>query len=137
MYTDTDIDRIGSGLQNASLPKQEWTHAAHIAAAVWLLAHYDQAAFDLMPDMIRRYNEATGGLNSDTEGYHHTITLASLTVIQAAMGTKPRSLSEHVDELLLNGYDKPGWLLRHYSKDRLFSVHARRHWVDPDLKPLT
>ena len=27
-----------------------------------------------LPDIIRRYNESVGGVNSDTEGYHETIT---------------------------------------------------------------
>ena len=28
------------------------------------------------------------------------------------------------------------WPLTHWSRERLFSVEARRGWVDPDLKPL-
>ncbi len=31
-----------------------------------------------MPCLIRAYNEATGGVNSDISGYHETITQASL-----------------------------------------------------------
>src|SRR3569833_439765 len=34
---DSEIDRIGRGLIDRSLPKTEWTHAAHFAAAFWLL----------------------------------------------------------------------------------------------------
>ena len=35
--SDAEIDRIGRGLLDRSLPKAEWTHAAHFAAAFWLL----------------------------------------------------------------------------------------------------
>jgi len=28
------------------------------------------------------------------------------------------------------------WLLAYWSKERLFSVEARRAWVEPDLAPL-
>jgi len=28
------------------------------------------------------------------------------------------------------------WPLRFYSQQRLFSVEARRQWVEPDLEPL-
>ena len=31
-----------------------------------------------LPDIIRRFNESVGGVNSDTEGYHETITRSFL-----------------------------------------------------------
>lgn len=136
MYTTKDIHRIGLGLQTGSLPKKEWTHAAHIAAAVWLLDQHGQEAFDVMPDMIRRYNVATGVRNTSSEGYHHTITMASLKAIQSACSGEGQSLSDQVRALLEAGYDKPSWLLTHYSRARLFSVQARHEWVEPDLRPL-
>ena len=37
--TDEEIERIACGLLDLSLPKPEWTHRAHFAAALWLLAH--------------------------------------------------------------------------------------------------
>ncbi len=33
--SDIEIDRIGRGLLDRSLPKAEWTHAGHFAAAFW------------------------------------------------------------------------------------------------------
>jgi hypothetical protein len=38
-FTPADIDRIGTGLLNGTLPSSKWTHAAHSAAAFWLLQH--------------------------------------------------------------------------------------------------
>jgi hypothetical protein len=37
--SDTDIDRIGLGVIARTLPKREWTHAAHFAFALWLIRH--------------------------------------------------------------------------------------------------
>ncbi len=70
--TDADIERIGRGLLDRSLPKREWTHAAHFAAALWLLRAEGAAAHARMPPAIRAYNEATGVANTDSGGYHDT-----------------------------------------------------------------
>lgn len=132
--TDEEIDRIGIGLRDRTLPKSEWTHAAHVAAAVWLLDQYGEAAETVMPDMIRTYNVSVGGKNTDEEGYHHTITLASLRAISHAL--EEGTLLERTNRVLAVGFDKPDWLFRHYTKACLFSVEARRGWVEPDLQAL-
>ena len=131
---DAEIEHIGDGLRNRTLPKSEWTHKAHVAAAVWVLDQYGQAAEVVTPDMIRCYNESVGGVNSDQEGYHHTITLASLRAIASVAGRG--SLCERTNRVLSAGFDRPDWLFRHYRRDRLFTVDARRGWVEPDLAPL-
>jgi predicted DNA-binding protein (MmcQ/YjbR family) len=58
--SDSEIDRIGRGLLDRSLPKAEWTHSGHFAAAVWVLRRPDMDAARDMPGLIRAYNEATG-----------------------------------------------------------------------------
>lgn len=137
MFTsDKEIIRIGEGVRDRTLPKPDWTHAAHVAAAVWVLDHYGAAAEDRMPELIRHYNEATGVQNTDSDGYHHTITLASLRAMRAVVSGLDVSLSDRTNAVLTAGYDRPDWLLRHYSKPRLFSVQARRAWVGPDREPL-
>jgi len=42
-----------------------------------------------MPAMIRRYNQSVGGVNSDTGGYHETITQASLHMTRALLAVLP------------------------------------------------
>lgn len=133
--TDDDIARIAARVLDRTLPKPEWTHAAHFAAALWMLKHRD--AFAEMPDAIRAYNEATGVANTETEGYHETITLASLRAAKACLAERPDApLSDRLAALLAGPHGKSGWLLAHWSKPVLFSVEARRTWVEPDLQPL-
>jgi hypothetical protein len=36
-HSDVEIDYLARGLIDRSLPKSAWTHAAHFAAALWLL----------------------------------------------------------------------------------------------------
>jgi hypothetical protein len=133
-----DIAAVGRGLLDRSLPKSEWTHAGHFAAALWLLATYpeEQVARDL-PRLIRAYNVATGVPNTDHEGYHATITMASLRAARHALTIYAGVPLTMVCALLLRDrYGDPGWLLAYWSRTLLFSVAARRGWQDPDSAPL-
>jgi len=138
-HAEVEVRRIGEGLIDRSLPKSEWTHAAHVAAAVYLVAgRTDIAAEHEMPDMIRSYNLATGVENTDAGGYHETITQASLHVVRHVLKTRAKDEGLHVltNAVLDAGYADKDWLLRHWRRDTLFSVTARRGWVAPDLAPL-
>lgn len=135
---DAAVDRIGHGLLDRSLPKAEWTHAAHFAATLWLLRYRpDWPLATRMPELIRAYNEAVGGVNSDTEGYHETITQASLAAARRIHAAHPEApLHEVVDRLMETPLGRSDWLLAHWSRTLLFSVEARRSWIPPDLAPL-
>jgi hypothetical protein len=135
--SDSEIDRLGTGLSDCALPKSEWTHAAHFAAAFWLLTRSDRDAFIEMPRLIRAYNEATGTPNADTSGYHETITFASLRAARAWLSERPgTALHAVVNSLLASEYGRSDWLLSFWSRPVLFSVEARRGWVEPDLRVL-
>lgn len=135
--TEADIDRVGLGLIYRSLPKPEWTHAAHFAAALWLLRHRpDWPLGERLPPLIRAYNEATGVANTDHEGYHETITQASIAAAAAVLALHPTDapLHEVIDILMAGPLGRSDWPLGYWSKARLFSVEARRRWVEPDLR---
>lgn len=137
MFTEADIDRIGRSVEARTLPKCEWTHAAHFAAAMWVLTRANLVAERDLPAVIRGYNEATGTPNTDTTGYHETITLASIRVARAYLANGSHAgRAEVLRELLASPFGRSDWLLAYYSRDRLFSVEARRRWVEPDLSPL-
>jgi hypothetical protein len=125
-------------LLDQSLPKSQWTHAAHFAAAVWLLARrQDLDAERDMPGFIRSYNEATGVANTDSGGYHETITQASLRAARSFLAQAPqRSLCDTCNAIMASPFGKSDWLLAYWSREWLFSVRARKFWVDPDLQPL-
>ena len=135
--TETDVDRVGLGLIYRSLPKPEWTHAAHFAAALWLLRHRpDWRLGERLPSLIRAYNEATGVPNTDSVGYHETITQASLAAAAAVLAGHPPEtpLPEVIGTLMAGPLGRSDWPLAYWSQARLFSAEARRTWVDPDLK---
>ncbi|RVU02239.1 hypothetical protein EOE18_17645 [Novosphingobium umbonatum] len=136
--TNDAIARIAHGLLDRSLPKAEWTHAAHWAAALWLLRHRPEAAgIDTMRATIRAYNEATGGVNSDSAGYHESITIASLRAAQAELakaGDQP--LEQVLADLLASSLGASDWPLAYWRRETLFTPEARLAWVAPDLAPL-
>jgi hypothetical protein len=135
--TDAEIDYLARGLIHRSLPKSEWTHAAHFAAALWLLKRGGLPAMGEMAPLIIAYNEATGVANTETSGYHETITLASLRAAHAWLLKRPDApLHVVLGELLATSLGRSDWLLTYWSKPLLFSVAARKAWVEPDLAPL-
>lgn len=136
-YSDADIERIAHGLMDRTLPKSEWTHAAHFAAALFLLRRRGPRVMSEMPDLIRAYNVATGVANTDSSGYHETITLASLRAGQAWLDVRTDlPLHRVLHELLDSPYGRADWMLSYWSRERLYCAAARRCWVDPDLRPL-
>ena len=137
--TDTDIERIGTGLIDRSLPKRDWTHAGHFAAALWLLRHRgDVFVASELPALIRAYNEATGVANTDAGGYHETITRASIRAARSVLDGHAENTPLHVvaNGLLASELGRSDWLLHYWSRARLFSIEARRLWVEPDLRSL-
>ena len=137
-YSTEDVARLAERLLDHSLPKAEWTHAAHLTATLRLVRIRDQGLERDLPGIIRAYNEAVGGVNDDTSGYHETITQAYLAAIRAFAADLPAGLEdgEAAARLLATPLGDRGWPLAFWSRERLFSVEARRGWVDPDLAPL-
>lgn len=135
--TDADIERIASGVIDLTLPKAEWTHAAHFAAALWLLRHHSYVPM-LMPGLICAYNDATGTKNTDTSGYHETITQASLRAATHVLDGYDADTPLHLvlTALMASEFGQSNWLLAYWTRERLFSPQARRAWIEPDLKPL-
>ena len=135
-HSDAEIEHIGEGLLGRTLPRAEWTHEAHLAATTYLLLKRPDVDIDKeLPGIIRRYNESVGGVNSDTEGYHETITRAFLHGVRLFLSeTDPKEpLHELVNELLLSPMGRRDWPLRFYSPARLFSLEARRAFMPPDV----
>jgi hypothetical protein len=137
--SDAEIVRIGDGLMARTLPRADWTHEAHLAATTYLLLRRPDIDVDkALPGIIRAYNESVGGVNSDSEGYHETITRAFLRGVRLFLAEADidEPLHELVNELLLSPMGRRDWPLRFYSHERLFSVEARREFVPPDVAAL-
>ena len=134
--SDEAVAHVGEGLLARSLRREEWTHEAHLAATTYLILKHPEIDLDTeLPGLIRRFNESVGGVNSDTEGYHDTITRAYLHGVRLFLeeADASRPIHDLVNELLVSPMGRRDWPLRFWSKDRLMSVEARRGFVPPDL----
>jgi len=137
--SDAEIAHLGEGLLSRTLARGEWTHEAHLAATTYLLLRRPDIDLDReLPAIIRSFNESVGGVNSDTEGYHETITRAFLRGVRLFLeeADPDAPLHELVNDLLLSPMGRRDWPLRFYSREHLFSVSARRNFVPPDLGTL-
>jgi hypothetical protein len=136
---DSEILEIVEGFLRRTLPEPRWTHQAHLTVGVWHVLNRPAATvLDELRRGIIAYNEAVGTPNSDTRGYHETITAFYLwairTYVRAAGGG--RTLLELMNGLLASPYATKAFPFEFYSRERLLSLAARRAWLDPDLRPL-
>lgn len=137
---DAAITAIGVGLLSRALAREEWTHEAHLAACVWIVRNRP----DIVPErdmasIISSFNEAVGGVNDDTQGYHETITQVYIAGVKAHLAGLPDEtpLWQAVNSLLLSERGQRDLPLKFYSKELLFSVPARRGFVEPDRASLS
>lgn len=135
---DSEIRALGEGLLACALSREAWTHEAHLGACLWLLTERPDIDIDAeIAGLICRFNESVGGVNDDHGGYHDSITRAYVAGVRLFLReTAGTGLMERVNALLLSDMGRRDWALRFYSRDLLFSVAARRGFVEPDLAPL-
>ena len=133
--TEHEIDEFIVAFEQGTLPKERWTHGAHLlTGACYVHGLGESAAIDKMRLCVRRYNEAVGGKNTDTSGYHETITIAWIKVLAGL-----RRESETMDRasfaaLAVERFAADRNVLRnYYDFDLVGSVEARKSWVPPTL----
>ena len=136
--SESKTDQLAAAFCERTLPKDQWTHEAHLRVGLWhLLRHPPDRALALLRERISAYNVASGTENTDESGYHETIT--RFFVIRISQFVAAADLTRPVDDLaaeLILLLGDPRAPLEFYSRERLMSVEARRGWVEPDLRPL-
>jgi hypothetical protein len=136
--SDAEVIGLGEGLLACSLAKEDWTHEAHLAACLYLLTQRPDVDVDAeIAGIISRFNESVGGVNDDESGYHDTITRTYLAGVRLFLRAHPEGgLADRVNALLVSPVGRRDWPLGFYSRERLFSVAARRGFVEPDRASL-
>ena len=121
-----------------TLPKAQWTHAAHVTLAASLL-HSAECATVLpqVRNSIRSYNEAVGTRNTATSGYHETLTVFWLRVVSQRLDLLPASSRLEAVRAVVDAFgDERALHKAYYSDNIVANPTARRAWVEPDLQPL-
>ena len=137
--SDAQLDDFVARFHERTLPKSEWTHAAHLSVGAWHVHRYGvEEAVNRLRQAIRALNESHGTANTDSSGYHETITRAYAHLIAEFLSEQREgTLAQRVGALLASPLAHKNALLEYYSKERLMSVAARGEWSGPDLKPFT
>lgn len=122
--------------ESGTLARAEFTHAAHVAVAACYAVRFGEAAFDHVRLCILRHNAAAGILNTDTSGYHETLTRFWVAIASREVrGMRdPFEAARHAVEKFGEARSLPA---RFYSFDVLRSTEARRRWIAPDSGDLS
>ena len=79
---DEEIYLLVKAFEERTLPKSEWTHAAHLTVGLYYCYHNPLGvAKNLMSDGIYWLNDTHGTANTETSGYHETITIFWLETV--------------------------------------------------------
>lgn len=119
--------------ERGALPKAAWTHAAHVAVGACYAVRFGGEAFPHTKAGILRHNEAVGTANTDTSGYHETLTRFWVEVLAA--------VTAGLDEwqaacLAVERFGaRRDYHAQFYGYDVVRSVEARRTWQPPDRGP--
>lgn len=137
-YESSEIIRLIERFEAGRLPKSDWTHEAHLVVAIWYCSRYDlNEAFQKVKTLIISHNESVGTPNTDTEGYHETITRFWLIVACAFIEENVSlNIEECCNAFINSAHSQSKHPTTFYSEDRLFSTEARRIWMEPDLKAI-
>jgi hypothetical protein len=131
--TEKEIDAFLAAFEAGALPKERWTHAAHIlTGACYVHAVGEAVAIDTMRLRVSRYNEAVGGRNTDTSGYHETITIGWIKLLRNLLHESgPIGRAPFAARAVERYANNRSALAAYYDFDLPGSVEARRAWVPP------
>ena len=133
--SEAEIDDLQARFEAGSIPKSEWTHSAHLAAAGVYVWHDADAALPRMRFGILFLNRCHGTPNSATSGYHETLTVFWIETVRAFCRTRAGSAPLAVINEML-GTLPAGLFREFYEFDVVKSKEARERWIAPDKRPL-
>jgi len=136
--TEHEINVFLTEFEGGTLPKAEWTHAAHLlTGACYVHALGREAAVGKMRECVRRHNESVGTKNTETSGYHETITVMWIRLLDG-LRQEARSMERAAFAALAVERFEPhrAAFREYYDFDVVASTEARRFWVEPTLKSL-
>ncbi len=136
--TEPEIEAFIAAFEVGTLPKERWTHGAHLLGGAWYVhALGEAAATDRMRTAVKRYNLAVGGQNTATSGYHETVTVFWIKALAQLHRTSPAMSRANFATLAVAEFaDRKGYVQSFYSFDVVASTEARAVWIEPDLKSL-
>ncbi|HQU85274.1 MAG TPA: hypothetical protein PKY59_19190 [Pyrinomonadaceae bacterium] len=139
-YTaDEEIYALVKKFEDRTLPKADWTHAAHLTVGLfYCFKNPFGVAKNLMSDGIYWLNDAHGTPNTETSGYHETLTVFWIKMLFSFVERNKEEENLHIlANEMLNFFSDTNLPLKYYSRELLFSKEARFAYVEPDLDTFT
>ena len=123
-----------------SLPKEAWTHRAHLKVAyLYLTQHPFEQAADKVRSGIKAYNAAIKVVEGPMTGYNETTTMAFLHLVGAIIAAYGEYYPTATADEFCDRH--PQLLSKHilrffYSPQQRMHPDAKTSFVEPDLTPL-
>ena len=130
-----EVCALVAHFEAGDLPHAEWNHGAHLTVAFWYLSRIDRAqATERIRSGIIHYNDCEGTANTETSGYHETLTLFWIGVVARFLveADSKQSQLDGVNQLVETYARRRGLWRDYYSFDLIRSVEARQKWIEPD-----
>jgi hypothetical protein len=132
-----DLETLVVQFHDHTLPRESWTHRAHLGLALWALRHFEfDAALAHLRVEISAYNGSVGVENGPFSGFHSTITHFFLRGVQHSLAEMGEENWDEQWAWLTEIWGEKNVIFRYYSRRHLFSPSSRAQFAPPDLKPL-
>ena len=132
MKNFNEIEEIVQLFINLRLPKDAFTHEAHLLIGFWHCYHHtNYEAIYLLRTRIILFTQSVGAVNTLKSGYHETLTRFWVEIINQFLEERGREqdFTKLVNEFLESDWSKMDLPLKYYDKDTLFSAVARATFV--------
>lgn len=135
--SDLEMEAFAKAFEDRSLEAVSFSHQGHVAlAAVYVLRHGAAAALERLRREIPLFNVAKGGINNQERGYHETLTVFWVLLIEETLRemtglTDLEKVNSTIERLSTSGL----WR-EYYSFDVLKNPECRFRWVAPDVRSL-
>ncbi len=138
LEAEAELDEFLRDFETGAFPASRWDHRAHLAmAAGYLTRMTPAAALPFLRERIKAYNESQGGRNTETSGYHESLTVFWIGIVARHLeGLDPRLSRVEKTRSVVETFGAQRGLFRAYwSFDVVASVEARAKWIPPDAAP--
>jgi len=137
--SEQEIQYLVEQFNNKTLPKSAWTHAAHLTVGLWHVHNFNlDESICRMRSGIVSYNLAVGTENTGDSGYHETLTIFWLTVLNLFLKSQEdKSLLALCNEFLDSKLAINSLPFFFYDRERILSTNARARFQEPNKNEVT
>jgi len=133
-HTADELAEFIAAFTAGTWPRGRWNHRAHLVVAAHYVLTLPQAeATDSIRSGILHYNACQQVANTDSSGYHETLTLFWIAMVRSA--ARHHTAGDHAARVASIADALAGqrdlWR-EYYSMDILTDRRARRGWIEPD-----